>query len=117
MKTLSINALAFAALLSIGSIYAGKEASKTDQEPITMQERIKHGTLGTIKAVCTVCNAFFPVLFACLIITGESIKEEKRTLLALTPFLTYSSYELGKSTWCSLALAFQKSKQPETQQS
>ena len=116
MKTLSINALAFATLLSIGSIYAGKEASKTDQEPITLQERIKHGALGAVKAACALCNGFFPVLMAHEILTG-TFKEKDIPFLAVIPLLTYSTYKLSKSAWRSIARAVQKPKQPTTQKS
>ena len=116
MKTISIKGLSFVALLTAGSIHAEERAGKPNQEPITTQERIKHGALGTVKAISTTGTAFLAGFIAYQIAdtiykTG-ALDTDSSIALSLVPGLVCSTIIVGASTWHSLVQAFQRSKQP-----
>lgn len=120
MKTIGINALAFATLLA-GSIYAVKETSKTTYEKITFRERAKHFGIGSLKTICTyaVAKAYVGILSHLVkdCPTPNCSLNEKPRALCFSSLLLYPIYKSGKSAYHSFARAFRKSDQPEKQKS
>ena len=49
--------LAFATLLTFGSMYANEESDKASQETITARERAKNAAIGSLKAIGTIISA------------------------------------------------------------
>ena len=109
MKTISIKVVSFVALLTVGPIHAGKEADQTNQEPITTQERLKHGAVGSLKAICTICTAFLPANLA-YSIYKNGYNPNDISLYSLVPVLTFATCKFGASACRSLAQAFQRYK-------
>ena len=116
MKTINSTVLAIATLLTAGSLSAEKEASKTNTEKITLQERAKHVALGSL----TGASAFINLALAAVAVHAgitEPIKYPLQFVIPFTFICFSGGIKLGEFSYRSFAQAFRKSPQPVEQKS
>ena len=110
MKTINSTVLAFAVLLTAGSLYAEKEASKTNTEKITLQERAKHVALGSLTGASALLNLIAAGVLAYFTCT-EPTDNPPILCVPLATLAGCAVPTLGKSAYRSFVRAFRKSKQ------